>query len=231
MRHKKKILFLASINTLVEAPRKNGKCIILICLAYQIFILLSNVCFASSFDGIREKIKKDAVYHIEYNFSKTAAIVNLDSSSATYINFKTKRVKNIVKDWINIGEVWKTNNIAYLQGSCGTGCAQSIIFMAPKTSIICPVHEFRFESLDENYAPDFYNNLPLLIETHKKIYVCYAEKNVIQVFKMPRKLYANIHPPKGYFAESAVIRHGHLLINYSDIKERKKKVFYRKILL
>ncbi len=178
----------------------------MICLAYQIFISLSNVCFASSFDEIREKIKKDTVYHIEYNFSKTAAIVNVDSDSATYINFKTKQVFNIVKNWPTMGEIWKAN-------------------------IICPVHEFRFESLNENYPPDFYNNDPLLIEPHKKIYVCYAEKNVIQVFKMPRKLYANIHPPKGYFAESAVIRRGHLLINYSDIKERKNRVFYRKIQL
>src|SRR5947207_473639 len=98
-----------------------------------------------------------------------------------YVNFKTSQTKVIVKDWLDVFSMWKTDNIVHIKSSCGTGCSQSVIFMAPSTSIVCPVHEYRLESLSENEPPDFYNNNPLLIEPRKKIYACYTENNVIQV--------------------------------------------------
>lgn len=186
---------------------------------------------AFSFADIQEKIRTKAICQIEYNFSKTAAIVNPDCGSAIYINFKTKQTKTIVTGWPNAYPMWKSDTLVHIKGSCGTGCSQSIIFLAPVTSIVCPTHEFRFESLNLDEPPDFYNNNPLLIEPHKKIYVCYAENNVIQVFRMPRKLQANIHPPKGYYADEASIRHRHLVITYRNALENVKQIVYPKIKL
>ena len=192
---------------------------------------LSNVCFASSFENIRERIQKNELCHIDYNFSKTAAVVNVDCNSAIYINFKTKKVQTIVKNWPNVFPIWKSDTMVYVQGSCGTGCSQSIIFVAPATSISCPVHEYRIDNLSQDEPPDFYNNNPLLIEPHKEIYVCYAENDIIQVFKMPRKLQETIHPPNGYYAESAIIRDHHLMIIYRNKNENLKQIEYQKILL
>jgi hypothetical protein len=188
---------------------------------------LSNCCFAFSFNEIQDKIQKKTICEITYNFSKTAAIVNADCGSAIYINFKTKKIQNIIKHWPNVFANWKTDNIIYLQGSCGTGCSQSVIFMAPFTKIVCPVHEYRIESLSQDEPPDFYNNDPLLIEPDKKIYVCYAEGDVIQVFQMPTKLRATIHPPRGYYADSAKM-HGNLLaIVYINKNEKVRRKMYR----
>lgn len=69
----------------------------------------------------------------------------------------------------------------------------------------------------------------MLIEPHKKNYICYAEDNVIQVFKMPKKLQVNIHPPKGYYADEASIRHHHLVITYRNMQDHVKQIFYSKI--
>jgi hypothetical protein len=187
---------------------------------------LSNVCFGYSFDDVRDKIKKKSVYHIEYNSSKTAAIVNIDSGSATYVNFKTRRVTNILKNWPTVSEIWKTNNIAYLRGSCGTGCAQSIIFISPKTSIVCPVHEYRIENLSQDEPPDFYNNDPLVIDTNKKMYVCYDETDVIHVFRMPKHLLQTIRPPKGYYADEAVMHNDNLVITYRNAREKIREIIY-----
>lgn len=190
----------------------------------------NNNCFAYSFNEIQEKIHKKNICHIDYNAIKTAAIVNIDCGSAAYINFKTRKIQVIEKDWPNVGETWKSENIAYLRGSCGTGCSQSIIFIAPSTSISCPVHEFRIESLNPDEAPDFYNNNPLLIDPHKKIYVCYAEGDFIQVFRMPSLLQATIYPPKGYYAERASLQNHRLVITYRNMKtDRLKKMTYNKI--
>jgi len=184
---------------------------------------------AASFADIQEKIRTKSICQIDYNFSKTAAIVNSDCGSAIYINFKTKQTKTIVTGWPNAYPVWKTDTLVHIKGSCETGCSQSIIFLAPATSIVCPTHEFRFESLNLDEPPDFYNNNPLLIEPYKKIYVCYAEDNVIQVFRMPRKLQANIYPPKGCYADEARIRNHHLVIIYRNSHENMKKIIYPKI--
>jgi len=231
MNQLKKILFQRSTTILAENRRENGNYIILICQMFLTFISLSlnNICLGHSFDGIQEKIHKKTICRINYNFSKTAAIVNPSCGSAVYINFKTKQTKVIIKDWPDVFAMWKTNDIAHLKGSCGTGCSQSIIFMAPTTSISCPIHEYRFENLSENEPPDFYNNDPLFIEPHKKTYACYAEENVIQIFQMPRKLLTTLNPPKGYYAESATIYHHQLVINYRDAKEKVKQITYKKI--
>lgn len=186
----------------------------------------NNSCFAYSYSNIQEKIHTKNICRINYNSSKTAAIVNPDCGSAIYVNFKTKQIKSIVKDWPTALSVWQSDTIVYIKGSCGTGCSQSVIFMAPSTSIVCPVHEFRIENLNPNEPPDYYNNDPLIIETHKKMYVCYAEDNVIQVFHMPRKLQMTIHPPKGYYADETSIRHHHLMITYRNKHEDVKKVIY-----
>lgn len=213
--------------------KRNGKSTILIYLILSAFILLglNEICYAISFNEIKNKIQRKSICGIDYNLSKTAAIVSPDCHSAIYINFKTRQTKTIVDDWPNVFSTWKADNIVHLKGSCGTGCSQSIIFIAPSISIVCPVHEYRFESLSEDYPPDFYNNNPLLIEPHKKIYVCYAEANVIQVFQMPKQLKETIRPPKGYYAEEAFIRDHHLMINYRDVKEHIKQVRYQKIKL
>lgn len=186
---------------------------------------LNNICLAYSFETLREKIHTKSIHNIDYNFSKSAAIV-IQNGSAIYINFKTKQTKTIIKDWPNVFSKWKSDNIVQLKGSCGTGCSQSIIFLAPTTSIVCPIHEFRLESLNLNEPPDFYNNDPLLIDAHKKIYVCYAEDNVIQVFRMPRKLQKIIHPPNGYYADKASIRHHHLLITYRNAHDAVALISY-----
>jgi len=123
--------------------------------------------------------------------------------------------------------IWKSNTIVYIKGSCGTGCSQSVIFMAPSTNIVCPIHEYRIENLNPDEPPDFYNNDPLIIEPHKKMYVCYAEDNVI-VFQMPRKLRMTIHPLKGYYADEASIRHHHLVITYRNRHGKVKKIIYKR---
>lgn len=188
---------------------------------------LSDSCFAYTFDEIYKKVNKRKIYEIQYNHSKTAAIVKPDSGRPVmYVNFKTRQIKNILGDWINPGISWKSDDIALIRGSCGTGCAQSAIFMAPSTIISCPVHEFRFESLNQEYPPDFYNNNFLLVDTRKKIYICYAEENFIQIFKMPFKLQAVIYPPKGYYADEANIHHGKLKIIYLNLHERVKRILY-----
>src|SRR3990167_2309884 len=153
--------------TLAEALRKNGKKIILIYQAFLCSILLnlSNSCFAYSFNEIYKKVNKNEIYEIEYNHSKTAAIIKPDrGGSVLYVNFKTRQMKNILGDWINPGISWKSDDIALIRGSCGTGCAQSVMFIAPSTTISCPVHEFRFESLTSDMPPDFYNNNFLLLD-------------------------------------------------------------------
>ena len=188
---------------------------------------LNDSCFAYSFSEIYKKVNKNEIYEIEYNHSKTAAIIKPDrGGSVLYVNFKTRQMKNILGDWINPGISWKSDDIALIRGSCGTGCAQSVMFIAPSTTISCPVHEFRFESLTSDMPPDFYNNNFLLIDVDKKIYICYAEENIIQIFGMPSKLQAIIHPPKGYYADEADIRHDKLRITYLNMDEKVKRVIY-----
>lgn len=187
---------------------------------------LNNICLAYSYNDIQKKIHTKNICHLNYNFSKTAAIVNPECGSAVYINFKTKQTKAIVTDWPSALSIWKSDTIAYIKGSCGTGCSQSIIFIAPSNKIVCPVHEYRIESLNPAEPPDFYNNDPLVIEPNKKMYICYAEDNVIQVFQMPKKLLKTIYPPKGYFADRASLQGNHIVITYQNVHENVKKIIY-----
>lgn len=180
---------------------------------------------------IHEKILKKDICQIDYNSSKTAAIVNIDCGSAYYVNFKTQTVHRIIKHWPNVFPTWVSDNIANINGPCGTGCSQSIIFVAPSTSIVCPIHEYRIESLSHDEPPDFYNNVPLLIDPHKKNYVCYGETDVIHIFHMPNKLTATIYPPRGYYADDASLRNHYLVITYKDAKGKIKKIAYQKIRL
>lgn len=210
------------------SKKHNGKNTILTCLAFLIFILLNlnNTCFALTFKDIQEKIQKKDICQINYNPSKSAAIVNIDCGSAIYINFKTRQTHAIIHHWPNIFPEWLTDNIATITGPCGTGCSQSIIFMAPSTQISCPVHEYRIKNLSQNEPPDFYNNNPLLIDPHKQIYACYNKQNSIQIFRMPKQLQTTIQPPRGYFSEQAFLRHKRLIIVYKNKNGKIKKISY-----
>ncbi|MDR3491718.1 MAG: hypothetical protein P4M12_06700 [Gammaproteobacteria bacterium] len=228
MLQKNKIQFQEFVTTSVANLKRNGKFIISICLALSAFTLLSlnESCFASSFRDIQDRIQKKDICEIDYSPSKKAAIVNIDCGSAIYVNFKNKKIQNIIKHWPNVFVTWKSENIAHLRGPCGTGCEQSIIFIVPSTKIVCPTHEYRIESLNPNEPPDFYNNDPLLIDPYKKIYVCYAEDNVIQVFQMPKKLQMTIRPPVGSYADEASIQGNHLVIIYRNRHNFAKKIIY-----
>jgi hypothetical protein len=120
-----------------------------------------------------------------------------------------------------------SDSVVHITGSCGTGCAQSIIFVAPATLISCPTHEYRITSLNPREPPDYYNNRPLLIDTKKGIYVCYDEENHIQT--LPLTNYPTIHPPKGYFGSEAEIKNGKLVITYENKDGKVKHVSYGKI--
>lgn len=155
---------------------------------------LSNESFAKSTDGnhqisfdkLLKKIQKNDICEIRYNPSKTAAIVNTDCGSAIYINFEKKQTYTIIDHWPNIFPFWINNRIAHIEGPCGTGCSQSVIFVAPTTVISCAIHEYRIENLNPNEPPDYYNNTPLLIDPKKGIYVCYNEKGKIRIFPLPK---------------------------------------------
>lgn len=194
-----------------------------------ILLNLNSTCLAYSFEEIHKKILEKDICQIDYNPSKTAAIVNVDCGSALYVNFKAQTVHRVVKHWPNIFPSWESDSIVKIKGPCGTGCSQSIIFMAPATRIVCPVHEYRIKNLSQYEPPDFYSNEPLLIDAYKKIYVCYAEADIIQVFRMPKTLLIAIHPPRGYYADEVTISHHHLVITYRDAKEKIKKITYQKI--
>ena len=180
-----------------------------------------------SFEKLNQKIQKKDVCEIEYNPSKTAAIVNIDCGSAYYINFKTQKIYTIVDHAPNVFPTWISDNIAHIESPCGTGCSKSIIFVAPAITVSCATHEYRIKNINQNEPPDYYNNTPLLIDPKKGLYVCYDEDNNIQVFPLPT--HASIHPPKGYFSEKAEIRNGQLAVTYKDKQEKIKSISYGKI--
>lgn len=201
------------------------------------FILLNwlGSCYAESqtnpslsvFSKLIKKINTHTLCGIKYNPSKTAAIVNDDCRSAIYINFKTKKTYTISDNKLanHISPTWLNDTIATVEDSCGTGCANVVIFVAPAMAFACPVHEYRIEFLKKNEPPDYYNNRPLLIDPKRKIYVCYDDENNIQVFPLPK--HSSIHPPKGYFAEKAVMRHDQLIVIYKNADGKTKKIVYR----
>ena len=241
MRLKKTIHFRGSVITLVvRLILKSilGKRIILICQVFLTFILLNWIdsCYAqlqsnnpSLFDKLIKKINTHTLCGIQYNPSKTAAIVNDDCRSAIYVDFKKKITYTIADKKLanHIFATWINDTIATVENSCGTGCANVIVFVAPAVAFSCPVHEYRIESLDEHEPPDYYHNRPLLIDPRRKIVACYDGENNIQVFPLPKQ--ATIHPPRGYFSEKAEIRDNKLTVIYSNKQGIIKNITYGKI--
>jgi hypothetical protein len=119
------------------------------------------------------------------------------------------------------------NTVAHIQGSCGSGCAKSIIFVAPATVISCAYHDYRIENLDPKNPPDYSSNRPLLIDVKRKIYVCYDNEGNIQTFP----LFSNktIRPPAEYFSEKAHIHHHKLIIHYENQQGKTKQISYPRI--
>lgn len=199
------------------------------------FILLNWIdsCYAqfqlnnkSLFDKLSKKINTHTLCGVKYNPSKTAAIVNDDCRSATYINFKSKKTYVIAGGKLvnHIFATWINDTIATVENSCGTGCANIVIFVAPAVVFACPVHEYRIESLDQHEPPDYYHNRPLLIDAQRKIVVCYDDENNIQVFNLPK--HATIHPPVSYYSEKAEIRNGKLTVTYKNKQGIIKNITY-----
>jgi len=204
-------------------------------LSFQIFLIFISLyskddCFAqlqqhNLFNKLVNSINKKETCGVKYNPTKTAAIVNIDCGSAIYINFITKQTYTIIDHWPNVfSPLWLNNTTAKINGPCGTGCSKSVIFVAPSTVVSCTEHEYRIESLDDHYPPDFRHNTPLLIDVKKGIYVCYDETDNIQVFPLPK--YPTIHPPKGFYSEKAEIRHGKLVVTYENGHGKIKRVSY-----
>ncbi len=240
MRLKRIILSLESVITLADhliLKNIRGRRIILICQVFLTFILLNWIDSyaqlqsnnSTSFDKLIKKINAHTLCDIKYNPSKTAAIVNDDCRSAIYINFKTKKTYTIADDKLanHIFATWISDIIATVENSCGTGCANVVIFVAPAVVFACPVHEYRIESLDEHQPPDYYHNRPLLIDPNRKIVACYDAENNIQVFPLPKK--ATIHPPMGYLSEKAEIRDNKLTVIYKNIQGKIQNITYGKI--
>ena len=196
------------------------------CLNFILYFLPSR-CFAidkTDFISIQKLISTKDHRGITYSPSKKTAIINPDDGSAVYINFVTKRTYSIISNWPNIAQEWLSNSVVHITGSCGTGCAQSILFVAPATVISCPTHDYRITSLNPNEPPDYYNNRPLLIDTKKSIYVCYDDEDNIQVLPLPK--YPTVHPPKGYSSEKAEIKNGKLVITYKNKYGKVKRIPY-----
>lgn len=172
-----------------------------------------------------KQIHEHNTYGIQYNPSKSAAIVKTLNGMSVYINFKTKNVYTIINSWPGLTyATWLNDSIAHIQGSCGTGCAKSIIFVAPSTVISCSTHEYRIKSLNPHYPPDFQHNRPLLVDIKKGVYVCYDEADNIQVFPLPT--HPTIRPPKGFYSEKAEIQHGKLVVIYENGRGKVKRVSY-----
>lgn len=68
------------------------------------------------------------------------------------------------------------------------------------------------------------HNRPLLVDPKRRIYVCYDENNMIQVYPFPH--HASIHPPKGYFTEKASMVKGKLVVQYANRHGQKQQIAY-----
>lgn len=236
MRQKIKIPSLKYDIILAASLNSNGRKNILTYLMCLIFTLLSsNKIFANeqqnyhgiSFEVLNQKIQKKDICEIEYNPSKTAAIVNIDCGSAYYINFKSQQTYSIIGHAPNVFPTWVSDTIAHLETPCGTGCSKSLIFIAPATTVSCSTHEYRIKNTNQNEPPDYYNNTPLLIDPKKGIYACYDDENNIQVFPLP--MHASIHPPRGYLSEKAEVHEGKLVVIYKNKQGKTKRISYGKI--
>lgn len=215
-------------------PKVPWKKNILIFQTLLVFTLLSliNKSYANtdkiiniSYHKLLKQINKRQTYGIQYNPSKSAAIVSTLMGMPVYINFNTKKTYTIINSWPGlVYATWLDDSIAHIQGSCGTGCAKSIIFIAPSTVISCSEHEYRIKSLNPHYPPDFQHNRPLLIDVKKGIYVCYDDADNIQIFPLP--MHSTIRPPKGYYSEKAEIKHGKLFVVYENGHGKVKRISY-----
>ena len=171
------------------------------CQNFLIFtsLIWVNVSFASdqevikdfSFGTINKKIKTAQVSDVDYNPSKTAAIVNLDGGSAVYIDFKHKRTFKIVDHWPAAAAEWLDDDVAEVDGPCGTACGQRRLFIAPDIIVSCDEHSV---DLDD---PDVYrSNHPVFVDTKRKVYGCYDSEGRIQIYSFP--ISPTIFPPEGY---------------------------------
>lgn len=195
---------------------------------------ISNCCatdknnnIAPSFGYLIKKINTHAHCGIKYNPSKTAAIVNDDCRSAIYVNFKTRQTYRITDHQLyrHTFPIWVNDNIATVENSCGTGCANVIIFVSPATAFTCPGYDYRIRFLRENEPPDYYHNRPLLIDPKRNIYVCYDNEKNIQIYPLPTQ--PTIHPPTGYFSEKAIIRDDKIVVTYKNRFDKTKQLEYR----
>ncbi len=189
---------------------------------------LINECYANeniSYHHLVQQIQRGQNFGIQYNSPRSAAIVELLNGIVVYIDFNTRKTYTISNDWPGlVAGVWLDDHIAHIQGSCGTGCARSAIFIAPSTVLSCAYHQYRIASLNPNEPPDFQHNRPLLIDVKKGIYVCYNEEDNIQVFPLSNR--SIIRPPKGYYSEKAEIKHGKLFVVYENGHGKVKRVSY-----
>ena len=165
---------------------------------------------------------------IEYNSSKTAAVVGGTCGSPDYINFKTKQTYTITREQYRSFYVkWLDDHIATLEAGCGTGCLEAYIFVAPATVVSCSSHDYRINFVNPHQPPDYSHNRPLLVDPKKGIYVCYDGADNIQIFPLPRQ--ATVRPPNGLFSEKAEIRNGKLIVTYTNGHGKIKHVGYGKV--
>ena len=220
MHLKQKIQSLAYV--IISAVRQtlsiHGKKIILICPMFLAFTLLNwinNSYAQKSYPLFSDAIKHHHMSDLHYNPSKTAAIGSLKGDDAVYIHFKTQSTHSILPHQPGLIAVkWFNNMVATVETSCGTGCTKSLIFIAPNITIACATHEYRIENLNPHQPPDYYNNIPLLVDPKRGIYICYDENNLIQTYPFPKQ--PSIQPPKGYFATKAKFNGKKLVIYFKN---------------
>lgn len=167
---------------------------------------LNNVCIAEPQHHTYQEIKKiiDSKEHGQtlYNPSKSAALIDLDLTTAVYINFKAKKTYTIVFNWSSVAFEWLSDDVARVASSCGTGCAKEVIFIAPATVVSCGEYNREVE-FDSEYETPPISNHALLIDPKRKIFVCYDHEHNIQVFPFP--ITSTIYPPEGFSASFAQI--------------------------
>jgi hypothetical protein len=189
----------------------------LICIllgsSVESFAHRGNIENTLTFEELQKLIKSHQICEILYNPSKLAAMVNIDCGSAYYINFITKQTHRIVDQWPSVFFSWRNDKIAEVVSSCGTGCTQAVIFIAPSTVIACNSHDFRVKGMEKN-EPNLSSNRPLLIDIKKNVYVCYDANDNIQVYTFPKS--PTIYTPYQHFVEAAKINNNHLVIRYEN---------------
>lgn len=167
----------------------------------------------SLFNELQRLITSHRICEIQYNASKTAALVNVDCGSAYYINFKNKITHKVVEHWPSVFFSWISDDVGEVVSSCGTGCTQAVIFIAPATVVSCASHDFRVKGLKKQ-EPSITSNRPLLIDSKRAIYICYDGNNNIQVFPFPKS--PTVYPPKGFYAEKATLEGNRVIIQYEN---------------